>query len=81
VNGYSGAFPPTYAARSQTLTDPVRNLQDVPLVLELDRVTHLVVHRRAYHGDAGDRIVAALGTIGWRPVADFDGDTVLQKAP
>lgn len=80
INGYSGAFPPTYGVRGEFLSSPATDPQGVQMILDVDRVTHVVVHRGAYLGDGGNRVLDVLQQLGWRVTAAFADDLVLTRA-
>ena len=79
INGYSGAFPPTYSMRDQFLGNPAADPQGVEMVLSVDQVTHVVVHRDAYITDYGERVLAVLQQLGWDVAVEFGGDVVLTR--
>jgi hypothetical protein len=79
INGYSGAFPVTYGIRLAALSDPFADPRGVEMILTLDRVTHAIVHTRAYLGGRGTAVVELFEQMGWRRVAQFDGDVVLSR--
>jgi len=79
VNGYSGAFPLTYNTRLLFLRNPLADPKSVQMVLDLDGVTHAVVHAAAYTGGQGSAVVELLETLGWKHTARFDDDYVLAR--
>lgn len=82
INGYSGAFPPSYGMRVSALRYPLGDPAAVADILDLDRVTHIVVHDAAWtRGDRGPLLREMLERSGgWRQVARFDRDYVLERA-
>jgi hypothetical protein len=79
VNGYSGAFPATYNIRLATLRNPFVDPGSVSMVLNLDGVTHAIVHTDAYTQNRGIAVVELLETMGWKRNAQFQGDFVLTR--
>lgn len=79
VNGYSGAFPPSYRFRTDVLTQPLRDVAAVKMMLDLDGVTHCVVMGSAYLGEGAELLIAALEGIGWRRAIRFGDDQVLVR--
>ena len=80
INGYSGAFPATYSARMALLANPLAaDRESVRLLLELDRVSHIVVHLGAYNSDRGEALLAFLPQLGWRQTARFANDVVFTR--
>jgi hypothetical protein len=78
VNGYSGAFPPSYTLRLPALRDLLADPATAWAILEGDRVTHAVVHTGAWIDDRGARYVQAFERAGWLRVAEFDRDYVFE---
>ena len=64
VNGYSGAFPPTYAVRAGVLSYPFADLQIVQTTLDLDTVTHVIVHTGAYGRGPGSKWWSSSSSLG-----------------
>ena len=64
VNGYSGAFPATYNMRLGILRNPFADPGSLAMVLDLDAVTHAVVHTDAYTQNRGIAVVELLEKIG-----------------
>ena len=79
VNGYSGAFPATYNMRIAILRNPFADLRSTQMVLDLDAVTHAVVHTAAYTQDRGVAVVELLESLGWKRSARFEEDYVLTR--
>ncbi len=79
VNGYSGAFPATYNMRLGILRNPFADPGSLAMVLDLDAVTHAVVHTDAYTQNRGIAVVELLEKIGWKRSARFEGDYVLTR--
>ncbi len=79
VNGYSGTFPPSYNVRLPVLRHPLADPQSTQANLEGDRVTHIVVHTGAWIRDDWMPIIDMLERAGWRRVAVFDRDYVLER--
>jgi hypothetical protein len=79
INGYSGAYPPTYAVRTGVLSYPFADLQMVQTTLSLDTVTHVVVHTGAYGRGRGMEVVEQFEKLGWQRSARFDEDVVLTR--
>jgi hypothetical protein len=80
INGYSGAFPPTYAVRVGVLSNPFADLQMVQTTLDLDGVTHIIVHTGAYGRGRGIEVVALLESLGWKRSEQFGEDYVLTRS-
>jgi hypothetical protein len=79
VNGYSGAFPATYNMRLGILRNPFADPGSLAMVLDLDAVTHAVVHTDAYTQNRGIAVVELLEKNGWKRSAQFEGDYVLTR--
>jgi hypothetical protein len=79
VNGYSGAYPPTYAVRAGVLSNPFADPPMVQTTLDLDRVTHVIVHTGAYGRGRGIEVVALFEKLGWKQSARFEEDYVLTR--
>lgn len=71
MNGYSGVFPASYAARRDRLADPLA--APVRASEALSGATHVIVHERAWADDTGLRIEAWLESLGAVGVAEADG--------
>jgi hypothetical protein len=78
VNGYSGAFPPSYNIRLGALRDPIADPSTAMAILEGDRVTHAVVHTAAWINDRGQAIANMFERAGWLRAAEFDRDLVYE---
>lgn len=81
VNGYSGAFPPSYNIRLGALRHPLADPDAMHFVLDLDGVTHVVVHTGAYLDAGGRQLIERLADAGWAQVARFGDDYVLRRRP
>ena len=79
VNGYSGAFPFRYSTAVQSFRSPLNDPVTVPFLIDRLHTTHIVVHSSAYVGNRGMPVIAMFERAGWRRVANFDGDYVLEK--
>jgi hypothetical protein len=79
VNGYSGAFPSSYNLRIGFLSNPFADPSSVQMILDLDRVSHAVVHTGAYTDGQGMAVVELLERLGWKRSARFGDDYVLTK--
>jgi hypothetical protein len=80
VNGYSGAFPVRYTRDLQSLRAPLVDSVTANYILERAGTTHIVVHTSAYVGNRGVHVVNMFVSNGWRRVAEFDGDLVLERS-
>lgn len=80
VNGYSGAFPGSYVARTNLLQRSA--LSPGPAVDSLQRagVTHVVVHTEHWADDTGARTVNALTAAGLTPITRV-GPVVVLRMP
>ena len=58
VNGYSGAFPPTWLMRLGEMRNAATNPKAAQSRMFRDGVTHLVIHAGAWTGDTGKQLVA-----------------------
>jgi len=77
VNGYSGAFPPTYLIRLGDMQNVVRNPRAATVRMVNDGVTHLVIHSGAWSGTTGRELVALFDRAnGFERVATFGTDVV-----
>lgn len=79
VNGYSGAFPPSYNMRLGVLANPTADPTLVETILDVDGVTHAVVHGAAYLDDGGAAVMALLESLGWKRAARYEDDYVLVR--
>jgi hypothetical protein len=77
VNGYSGAFPPTYQARAADMMNAATNPRAANERMIFDAVTVLVLHSGAYAGDWGQKLVAVFdNSRGFERLAQFGDDYV-----
>jgi hypothetical protein len=79
INGYSGAFPATYNMRLGVLSNPFADPATAQTVLDLDRVTHAVVHTGAYTQGRGVQVVELLEKLGWKRAERVGDDYVLTR--
>lgn len=79
MNGYSGVFPASYMLRASRLTDPLA--QPAAAAEALAGATHVVVHRRAWADDTGQRIETWLESIGAVLVTEDDDAVLLALQP
>ena len=81
LNGYSGGFPPSYAAHraalGRVLDDPVAAWR----VLSSSGATHAVVHEGIYPGRSGERVSEWLRANGAREVAVSGEDRLFELPP
>jgi hypothetical protein len=77
VNGYSGAFPPTYQARAADMMNAATNPRAANERMIFDAVTVLVLHSGAYAGDWGQKLVTVFdNSRGFERLAQFGEDYV-----
>lgn len=78
VNGYSGGAPDDYGLLTETLRDIHERPDEAWHAIVTSAATHVVVHERAYHAEAGSEISRWLRGRGALEIAAFDGDRVFQ---
>jgi len=77
VNGYSGAFPPSYGARIADMQNAASDPRAANERMHADGVTHLVVHAGAWTGEAGKYLVSVFDqSRGYQRLARFGTDYV-----
>lgn len=80
INGYSGSFPPSYGIRHAAMSAPLANPETTRTILDLDGVTHIVVHRDAWiDASTPHAIVTMLERDGWVVTQTFGADVVLER--
>ena len=80
VNGYSGFFPPGYAAVDLGLSDPDRDPALATSVLQATGTTHVLVHTHALREAEVGQLARWLNGTGARVVAEEDGDLLYEVA-
>lgn len=80
VNGYSGFFPPGYAAIDLGLGDPDRDPALATSVLEATGTTHVLVHNHALREAEVGQLARWLSGSGARVMAEEEGDTLYELA-
>jgi hypothetical protein len=80
VNGYSGFFPPGYAAIDLGLGDPDRDPALATSVLGATGTTHVLVHNHTLRDAEVDQLARWLNGTGARLVAEEEGDVLYEVA-
>ncbi len=76
VNGYSGFFPPSYAARASVLGGAPGDPERVAATLAESGATHVLVHEGAFQAGRGRQLSDWLRSQGARPVSASGADTL-----